>query len=524
MNRMTESIEVALEIRQHNIGKNTVILMLLTFVSRLMGFARDVLFAHLFGASANFDVFLLIFRIPNFIRRLLGEGAFSQAWAPIITQRRYTLSTTEFKHWLDQITVTLLFTLLVMVILVEVFSAKIVFLLAPGLAKNPAQYQLAQHLLRIMFPYLLTAILIAWSAAVLNTFNRFVLSTATPIIFNLILILAVWLCHFYANPSAVLWLGGFVLLAGVVQYLIQLPLFYHLNLFPKFSEFTFSKDLVDIFLKTVPAMFAVSVVQISLLIDNLFASFLTTGSISWLYYADRLIYFPLGLIGVAFSISIMPLLSKCHHHNLSKPFSVALNWGLRNIFLMGVPAAIGIFCLAKPITLTLLHHGQFTEHDVEMTAQCLQSFAIGLPSFLVVKIFVSAYFSKKNMKIPVMIACFSILINLLLNFPLMHWFAHFGLALSTALTSWINAVLLWAFALRKQIYDYVSGWGQWMTAIVVGSLGLGGFLGFYTFVWGLPERILDLSYCIIMGFIIYLLGLGISGIRWRNIKPPVYLE
>src|SRR3990167_1169228 len=419
--------------------KSTSTVAIFTLLSRIGGFLRDMIFANIFGAGALFDAFVVAFRLPNFLRRLFGEGAFAQAFVPILAEHRAKQSHEEVQAFVNHVAGTLAFAVACVVISAEIFSPLLIMIFAPGfLHLHPASFLAAQHMIRIMFPYLLLIVLTAFAGAILNTYGFFAAPAFTPVLLNIALIgvALLWAPH-AAEPIYVLAWG--VMLGGLAQLLIQIPFLKRIHLMPRFKWGFRDPGVLLIVKRMLPALFGVSVAQISLLVDNMFASFLPSGSITWLYYSDRLIYFPLGVIGVALATVVMPFLSKNHAEKDEAVFSATLDWALRCTLFIGAPCAVGLFVLSGPILSTLLHSGKFNSFDVIMTAKSLSAFAVGLPAFMLIKILASAFYARHNIKTPVKVAAIAMIVNLILNFILVFPLKHAGLALATSLAALVNA-------------------------------------------------------------------------------------
>lgn len=499
----------------------------MTVLSRLFGFARDVILAQIFGASAAFDAFVIAFKIPNFMRRLFGEGAFSQAFIPVLVESRTQEGTPGVRRLVNNVAATFGLILLVIVLAGEIAAPLLVWLFAPGFARDPGRYQLATHLIRITFPYVFSIALVALAGAILNAYNRFALTAFTPVLLNVVLITVAiaWVPHIPQPDQAVIVLAWGVALSGLIQLLLQWPALQSLGLLPRPTLHGRQNSGAGRVLKQMlPALLGVSVAQIGLLIDNLFASFLPVGSISWLYYSDRLIYFPLGIIGVTLATVVMPHLSHQHHAGSPSRFAATLDWALRWVLVSAIPATLGLALLAGPILATLMHHGAFNADDVVMTRRSLVAFALGLPALMAIKTLAAAFYAQHDTRIPARIALAAIVVNIVFNFILMRPLAHAGLALATALASWFNAVLLWAFLRQRRIFIAAPGWLRLSSGIALGSLLMMGLLQ-----WGkgrlsewLAGTVLENSgrLLILIGLSIgvYLLGLWIVGLRWQNFK------
>ena len=413
--------------------KATSVVISMTFISRIFGFIRDMVTANFFGASAAFDAFSVAFKIPNFMRRLFAEGSFSQAFVPVLAEYEKTKSQAELKLFVDAMCGTLGLVLFVVTVLGVIGAPWIVHLFAPGFVSSSRgdRFDLAVTLLRITFPYLMLISLTAFSGAILNTYSRYWVAAFTPVLLNICMIVAVmWLSpHFKVPITALAW--G-VCIAGIVQLFFQLPFLKHIKLLPR-PTIAFSNQGVKRVLKLmVPALFGVSVGQVNLLIDTLFASLLVVGSVSWLYYADRLMEFPLGVFGVAISTVILPHLSRHHAAASHAVFSLTLDWALRAVCLVGVPASLVLAFLSGPMLSTLFQHGHFDGHDVMMARKSVIAFALGITPFMLVKILAAGFYAKQAMRIPVRVGVIAMVVNAIMNVLLIGSLAHAGIALATS--------------------------------------------------------------------------------------------
>ena len=509
--------------------KSTLIVSSMTLISRLLGFARDVVLAVIFGAGPAFDAFVIAFKIPNFMRRLFGEGAFAQAFIPVLSEYRMHRSRKEVHQFINAIAGSLGATLLVIVVLSEIIAPLVIMIFVPGFVHDSLRLNYATHMLRIISPYLLLITLTAFSGATLNTFNRFAVPAFTPVLLNVTMIAVAWLWAPHASiPIYVLARG--VLIGGLLQLMAQLPFLYRLGFLPIPKWQWRDPGVIWVLKLIVPALFGVSVAQISLLIDNFFASFLAAGSISWLYYSDRLTYLPLGVIGVALATVVLPNLSQHHSSKSINAYSATLDWALRMSVLIGIPAAVALFILAGPLLATLIYHGAFTAHDVLMTRKSLWAFSVGLPGFILVKILASAFYSRQNIKTPVKIAAIAMGANLILNLLLIHPLAHAGLALATSLASAFNAGLLLYFLLRRSIYRPTTNWSKLIFRLVIANFLMGFIIVWFSgnigrwLVWSVNERIWHLLVVILLGFLTYLVTLWISGLRLSDLRPPLMID
>ena len=348
--------------------RSTTLFSCNTFFSRILGFVRDVVFAHYFGDSAAFDAFLVAFKIPNFMRRLFAEGAFSQAFVPVLSEYREQHSHQDVRNFINDMAGSLGAALLLVTVVAVLFAPVIISIFAPGFLHDVLRFSLATGMLRITFSYLLLISLTALCSAILNSYDSFGVPAFTPVLLNIVLIImAVFVSAHFTTPEYALAWGIFI--AGVVQLLFQLPFLQHKNLLPK-PKIKFNDPGVRKVLKLMaPAIFGVSVAQISLLLDTIFASFLQTGSITWLYFSDRLMNFPLGVFGVAIATVVLPKLSRQHIGNNHVDYSKTLDWGLRLLLFVGIPSAVGILILAGPLLSTLFQGREFDAFAVLCRAE-----------------------------------------------------------------------------------------------------------------------------------------------------------
>lgn len=505
--------------------KSTTIVAMMTMLSRVVGFVRDVVLAQIFGAGAAFDAYVIAFKIPNFLRRLFAEGAFSQAFVPIMSEFRAQQPHESVQEFVNRIAGTLGLIVMLVVVVAEILAPILVMIFAPGFMKDPMRYALATHMLRITFPYLILISLTAFAGAMLNTCNRFAVPAFTPVILNLALVFVAWFwAPHAAEPIYVLAWG--VLIGGVLQLAIQLPFLRRENILP-IPKLGFHHPGVRRVMKLmVPALFGVSIAQMSLLIDNFFASFLPAGSISWLYYSDRLTYLPLGVVAVALATVVLPNLSRQHSTQSVEQFSATVDWALRIALLVGLPAALGLFVLAGPILATLIHYGKFNTFDVMMTRQSLMAFALGLPAFMLIKVLASAFYSRQNIKTPVKIAACALAVNLVFNVILIKPFAHAGLAMSTSIASWVNGIVLLILLLREKIFIVQARWMIFLIRIVLAIVVMSGLIYWLAgdlnqwLTWDTWPRAWHLAVIIAGGLLSYCAVLLLSGLRLNDLRAP----
>jgi putative peptidoglycan lipid II flippase len=493
----------------------------MTMISRILGFVRDIVIARFFGVGEGTDAFFVAFKIPNFMRRLFAEGAFSQAFVPVLSEYKETKSTEALKELVEKTAGTLA-TVLFFITLLGVIGAPIlIFMFAPGFDGEGSRHDLAVDMLRLTFPYLFFISLTAMAGGVLNTFGKFVVPAITPVFLNLSFLAAVfWLSPLLDEP--VMALAWAVLLAGIVQLAFQFPYLAKLGLMPKLR---FDKDhegVKKIMNLMLPALFGVSITQINLLVDTLLASFLVTGSVSWLYFSDRLVEFPLGIFGIALATVILPTLSKSHAANKHEEFSANLDSGLRWVVLLGVPAAMGLFFLAKPMLATLFQYDAFTTHDVDMASLSLMAYALGLPAFILVKVLVPGFTSRQDMKTPVRIGIIAVVSNMLMSVVLVFFFQHAGLALATSLAAFVNAGLLFRALVKTGGYVPQPGWASFLIKVVMANAVI-GLVYYYDHVaaqwyeWSAFDRAINLTGEIVVIVILYVISCFLVGIRPRHV-------
>ncbi|NCA69225.1 MAG: murein biosynthesis integral membrane protein MurJ [Sphingobacteriia bacterium] len=492
-----------------------------TFLSRVLGFVRDLVVARIFGADAGTDAFFVAFKIPNFMRRLFAEGAFSMAFVPILNEYKQTRGRTALKAYIDAVAGTLGAVLLLVTLLGILGAPLLILLFAPGFIQEPSQLALATEMLRLTFPYLLFISLTAFAGGILNTYERFGIPAFTPVLLNISLILcAVYLAPLMERPIVALAWG--VLIAGVAQLAFQLPFLARLDLLPRPRLALKDPGVRKTMKLMVPALLGVSVGQISLLLDTLLASFLVTGSISWLYYSDRLMEFPLGILAVALATVILPRLSQRHAAADPVAFSHTMDWALRWVLLLGVPCAVGLLVLAGPLIATLFFSGAFGAHDVQMARLSLMAYAIGLVGFMGIKVLAPGYYARQDMRTPVRIAVIALVVNMVFNLILMLPFGHAGLATATTIAALTNASLLLHGLLRARIFQPSAIWIGLLIKALIANL-LMGLLVWYgagaTADWfdlDLGERIWRLLMWILIGAAVYATTLLALGIRPRH--------
>jgi putative peptidoglycan lipid II flippase len=442
----------------------------LTMVSRVLGYLRDFLIARLFGASLATDAFFVAFKIPNLLRRMFAEGAFSQAFVPVLSGYKNRDGVEETRALIDRVTTLLFLALVIVAALGMALAPIIVYLTAPGFAADPQKFQLTVTMLRITFPYIAFISLVALAAGILNTWNRFSVPAITPALLNLSFIFAaLFFADRFAQPVMVLAWAVFV--GGALQLAFQVPFLVRLGLMPRWRLDWKHPGVRRILTLMAPAAFGVSVSQVSLLINQIFASFLITGSISWLYYADRLMELPAGVLGVALGTILLPSLSKYHAAGNEAEYSRLLDWGLRMTFLLALPSAVALAVLALPLIATLFHYGRFTASDAFLTRQALIAYSIGLVGMMAVKILAPGFYARQNIATPVKIGVFTLVVTQLMNLAFVGPLKHAGLALAIGLGACLNAALLFHLLRKDKVYVPQAGWAIFFLKIAA-SVGV----------------------------------------------------
>ena len=492
-----------------------------TFLSRIMGFVRDLVVARVFGADAGTDAFFVAFKIPNFMRRLFAEGAFSVAFVPVLNEYKTRHGTPELKGFVDGMAGTFGAVLLGVTLLGVLGAPVLILIFAPGFSDAADKQAMATEMLRLTFPYLMFISLTAFAGGILNTYERFGVPAFTPVLLNVVLILcALLLAPAMERPIFALAWGVFI--AGVAQLAFQLPFLWQIGMLQRPRVDFRDVGVRRVIRLMVPALFGVSVTQIGLLLNTLLASFLVTGSITWLYYGDRLMEFPLGILGVALGTVILPKLSQKHAEQSPEAFSRTLDWALRWVLLLGVPAAVGLLALAGPMMAALFHSGEFTGEDVSMAAQALTAYALGLVAFMGIKVLAPGFYARQDVKNPVRIAVIAMIVNVAFSLLLMFPLGHTGLALATTLSAAANAGLLLRGLLREGIYRPGGNWCvlliRGLSATIVMGLVIRWGSG-ETAPWLAMEgweRILKLLGWILIGGAVYTGSLLAFGIRPRH--------
>ena len=455
-----------------NLLKTLATVSSMTLLSRILGFVRDTVIARAFGAGIATDAFFVAFKIPNLLRRLFAEGAFSQAFVPILAEYKNRRGEDDTRLLVDHVAGLLALALFVVTLLGVLAAPAIIYVSAPGFAADPEKFALTITLLRITFPYLFFISLVSLAGGILNTYSRFSVPALTPALLNLSFIgFALWGAPYFDPPvKALAWA---VFCGGALQLAFQIPHLARLKLLPRFRLNFKDEGAWRVVRQMGPAVFGVSISQVSLLINTIFASFLATGSVSWLYYADRLMEFPTGLLGVALGTILLPSLARHHAEGSADEYSKLLDWGLRLTVLLALPAAVALAILAVPLITTLFHYGAFSAHDVLMTRNALIAYSVGLPGLILVKVLAPGFYARQNIKTPVKVALVALLATQAMNFVFLWPLQHAGLALAIGLGACLNAGLLYYKLRQHKIFMPQPGWMMFTLkiALAIGALG-----------------------------------------------------
>lgn len=503
-----------------------------TLLSRVLGLVRDMVVGAVFGPSGTTDAFLVAFKVPNFMRRLFAEGAFAQAFVPVLSEWRETSSPAEVRRLIAHVAGTLALVLVVLTVLGMAGAEYVARVFAPGWPNaKPEQFALAADLLRWTFPYLLLISLTACAGAVLNTWGSFGPPAFAPVLLNLSLIAAAfWLAPLVEPP--ILALAMAVVVAGCLQLAAQLPFLAHHGVLVVPRPDPRHPGVGRILRLMGPTLFSVSVQQINLLVDTMLASFLMAGSISWLYWADRLVEFPLGLFGVALGTVILPRLSGEHGRGDPAAFASTLDWSLRLTLLIVLPATVGLMWLSVPLMATLFQYGAFSGTDALAASLSLMAYALGLAGFVLVRILTPGFFARQDTRTPVICAAIAMVANMILSTSLVAWLVgsgtgHIALAWATGMAACLNAALLYRGLRRQGHYRPQPGWRRLVPRVLVATLAMAALLYWPASrieLWleaGVWLRLLMLGASVGGGAGLYASVLLASGLRPRELKAPV---
>jgi putative peptidoglycan lipid II flippase len=536
--------------RKSGLLRSTAVFSAMTFLSRVSGLVRDQVYATVFGASPAMDAFVVAFRIPNFMRRLSAEGSFSMAFVPVLAEYKERYGQAEVKALVDRVAGTLTAALLVLTAAAVLAAPWIMPVFAPGFGAGTEQGRLAADMLRITFPYALFISLASLAGGILNSYQRFAIPALSPVLLNLSMIAAA-LCLAPLMREPVIALAWGVFAAGVLQLAFQLPSLAKLGLLPRPRWGLAHPGVRQIMKLMVPTLFGSSVAQVNLLLNTVMASFLVGGSVTWLYYTDRLLEFPLGMFGVAIGTVILPHLSGRHAATDPRGFSKALDWGFRWCLLIGVPACLGLILCAESLIATLFQHGNFSANDTQMSRLSLMAQATAVPAFLLVKVLAPAFYSRQDTKTPVKSAVVSVIANAVFTVSLLLGLlyltdigkaalaavggnlfdalgrvpgAHACLALAIALAGWLNALQLGWYLRRVGVYERQPGWGRFLRQLAVAAAGMAALvvamLAYWQgwTVWPWWERVWKLAVVVGSGAAAYAALLRLQGIRPGDLR------
>lgn len=510
--------------------RSGIIVSMMTLLSRVLGLVRDVVVAKLMGDGAAADVFFFANKIPNFLRRLFAEGAFAQAFIPVLTEVHQQGDNKAMKEFIARISGTLGAIVFVVSILGVIGSPVLAAIFGTGwfvdyLNDQPdgEKFVLASLMLKITFPYLAFISLAGLAGAILNTLNRFAVAAFTPVLLNVAIIsCAIWLAPTLSQPAYALAWGVFI--GGAVQLLFQLPFLFRAGLLVRPRWGWQHPQVVKVRKLMIPALFGVSVSQINLLLDTFIASFLMTGSISWLYYSDRLLEFPLGLFGIAIATVILPALSRNHVGQDPKAFQDNMEWAVKAVCAVGIPAAAGLAVLAEPILKVIFERGAFTADTARMASYSLIAYAFGLVGFMLVKVLAPGFYSRQDTKTPVKFGIICMAANMLFNVMFAIPFGYIGLAIATSLSGALNAGLLYfalskggVFTLTKDSYVFIARITLATIVMVTAVLYLGEYQNFHDVSF--TQRLQQLIIAILAAVAVFSVVAVLIGVRPRQLKP-----
>ncbi|HGF5231131.1 TPA: murein biosynthesis integral membrane protein MurJ [Vibrio parahaemolyticus] len=510
--------------------KSGMIVSAMTLISRVLGLVRDVVVANLMGAGASADVFFFANKIPNFLRRLFAEGAFSQAFVPVLTENHAQGDMDKTRELIARAAGTLGVIVSIVTVLGVLGSGVVTALFGFGwfldwMHGGPAaeKFELASLMLKITFPYLWFITFVALSGAILNTLGKFAVSSFTPVFLNVMIILAAWfISPQMSQPEIGLAIGVF--LGGLVQFLFQIPFLIKAGVMVKPKWGGRDPGVVKIRTLMIPALFGVSVSQINLLFDTFIASFLQTGSISWLYYSDRLLEFPLGLFGIAIATVILPALSRKHVDSQSEGFAHTMDWGVRMVTLLGIPAMLGLMALAKPMLMVLFMRGEFSPQDVHQASLSLLAYASGLLNFMLIKVLAPGYYSRQDTKTPVKYGIIAMVTNMVFNAIFAYFYGYVGLAIATALSAFVNMALLYRGLHIAGVYQITKRTVFFIIRLVIAGAAMVAAILWQLedmsvwLEWSFAHRSGMLGTLIGLGAAVYLAVLFLTGVRLKDLK------
>ncbi|MBK5142578.1 murein biosynthesis integral membrane protein MurJ [Budviciaceae bacterium BWR-B9] len=504
-----------------NLLKSLAAVSSMTMVSRILGFARDAIVARAFGAGMATDAFFVAFKLPNLLRRIFAEGAFSQAFVPILAEYKTQQGEEATRTFIAYVSGLLTLVLALVTFLGIVAAPWVIWVTAPGFTDEPDKFALTTQLLQITFPYILLISLASLAGAILNTWNRFSVPAFAPTLLNVSMIGFALFGAPYFNPP-IMALAWAVVVGGILQLLYQLP---HLKkigmlVLPRLN--LRDSGVWRVMRQMGPAILGVSVSQISLIINTIFASFLASGSVSWMYYADRLMELPSGVLGVALGTILLPSLARSFSSGNAEEYSGLMDWGLRLCFLLALPCSVALGVISEPLIKSLFQYGQFSAHDAMMTRQALIAYSVGLMGLILVKVLAPGFYSRQDIKTPVRIAIFTLIATQLMNLAFIGPLKHAGLALSIGIAACLNAGLLFWQLKKRKYFQPKTGWGIFFLKLVIALLVMTAALVGMVYImpaWDIGSmlmRILRLLLVVVVGVVAYFGTLGLLGFRIRD--------
>ncbi len=513
--------------------KSASLVSLLTLASRITGLVRELLMASTFGASALTDAFNVAFRIPNLLRRLFAEGAFSQAFVPVLAGVRAKEGDDATRELVNQIATVLLWALVATCVVGVAISPVLVWAMASGLKQSPQGFESAVLMTRWMFPYIGFMSLVALSAGVLNTWKKFAVPAATPVLLNVAMIGAAWQGAPWFQSMGIepiYAMAAGVMLGGALQLGVQIPALLRIGMLPRVGLRWSSLQAAwahpgtrRVTTLMLPALLGVSVAQISLLINTQIASHLATGSVSWLSYADRLMEFPTAMLGVALGVVLLPQLAAARAADDGERYSALLDWGLRLVVLLAVPCAVALLTFAKPLVAVLYHYGAFSVRDVAQTTTALMGYGAGLLGLVAIKVLAPGFYARQDIRTPVKIAIVVLLLTQAMNLVFVPYLAHAGLALAIGLGAMVNALWLLIGLVRRGAYRPAPGWARFSMQVLAASALLAVFLmwsagsvNWVAFEGGALLRVGLMAAIVVGAALLYFAALMLSGLKLRQ--------
>ncbi|MCO8163972.1 murein biosynthesis integral membrane protein MurJ [Pseudomonas sp. 21LCFQ02] len=504
-----------------NLLKSLAAVSSITMLSRVLGFVRDTIIARAFGAGMATDAFFIAFKLPNLLRRIFAEGAFSQAFVPILAEYKNQQGEEATRTFIAYVSGLLTLALAVVTLLGVLFAPWIIWATAPGFADTPEKFALTSDLLRVTFPYILLISLSSLAGAILNTWNRFAVPAFVPTLLNVSMIVFALLLVPYFDPP-IMALGWAVLVGGLLQLLYQLPHLKRIGMLVLPRLNLRDAGVWRVMKQMLPAILGVSVSQISLIINTIFASFLVAGSVSWMYYADRLMELPSGVLGVALGTILLPILAKTYADRDRHEYSRILDWGLRLCFVLVLPCTLALGLISEPLTVALFQYGKFDDHDALMTQHALIAYSVGLLGIILIKVLAPGFYAQQNIRTPVKIAIFTLIVTQLLNLAFIGPLQHAGLALAISVGATINALLLFWQLRRQQLFQPQPGWPLFLLKLCVAVAVMAGvLLGVMQLMpaWaegGMLERFVRLGILVAAGVVAYFAMLLLLGFRLKD--------